>query len=65
MNSLIQYLMNSLKMEKSNSGRINPARQVLAVLPFRPGGSIQEWTYEALNDLFAKYDVPQVAGGEE
>lgn len=38
-------------------------KRSLRLVQARRPGNIQELMEEALNDLFAKYDVPQVSGG--
>ena len=57
--------------QANRQGKINLAawlhpgfKASMRLVQARRPGSIQELMEEALNDLFAKYDVPQVAPGE-
>lgn len=57
--------------QANREGKVNVAawmhadfKRSLRLVQSRRGGTIQNLLEEALNDLFAKYDVPQVAPGE-
>lgn len=57
--------------QANREGKVNVAawmhtdfKRSLRLVQSRRGGTIQDLLEEALNDLFAKYDVPQVAPEE-
>lgn len=63
--------METGKRQANREGKVNVAawmdpafKRSLRLVQSRRQGTIQELLEEALNDLFAKYDVPQVAPGE-
>lgn len=59
---------SSVSRQANRLGRVNIAawlhpdfKRSLRLVQARRSGSIQEILEEALNDIFAKYDVPQVS----